>query len=375
MRQLTHGDGFCYPLYYFIPTATENGATILFHRWADGEIQIYRVDVESGQARRLTNAQNSGAPWRRWMCVDATGVRDQLSAFNVVTRELIYFAGAEIRGVQIDSLVDRLIYTLPADREGSGQCGVSPDGKYLVFAHMAREYFDNAPRGIPNRADARGGIIQLVELATGASRQLLCIHAWITHVHFQDELRIVFCHPPTENGILVADINGNWYTHIRTMDGPLNDGPLKHETTSHYQSTSQGIAYEMRTRVGLCDAYTFACQEYSVADYPVTHIGRDPHARLWFFDSKRPDPQTGEHTGPRCILFLPELKFDAPNKPILLMSGTSTFSEGQHSHVHPTLMPDRKNILCVIGDERSQSNHLCLVDVSDLADTWRETRN
>jgi hypothetical protein len=276
--------------------------------------------------------------------------------------------------VQIDSLADRLIYTLPPDREASGQCGVSPDGKLLVFAHMAKAYFDEAPGGIPNRADARGGVMQLVDLETGESRQLLCIHAWITHVHFQDERRIVFCHPSNENGILVADINGNWYTHIRSMDGPNPDGPLAFETTSHYQSTSQGIAYEMRTKVGLCDPYTFECQEYSVADYPVTHIGRDPEARLWFFDSKRKNPQTGEDTGPRCICFLPELKFDAPNKPILLMSGTTTFGEGQHSHVHPTLMPDRKNILCVVGDARSETNHLCLLDVSDLEDTRREVR-
>jgi hypothetical protein len=129
----------------------------------------------------------------------------------------------------------------------------------------------------------------------------------------------------------------------------------------------------MRDKMGLYDVDTFQQQEYFIADYPVTHIGRDPEARMWFFDSKRVDPQTGDHTGPRCICFMPELKFGTPNKPMLLMSGTRTFGVGQHADVHPQLMPDRKNILCVIGDERTHSNHLCLLDISDLEDTRRET--
>jgi hypothetical protein len=65
LMQLTHGDGFCYPLYYFIATTTAEGDTIIFHRWAEGEIQIYRLDVATGEARRLTNASTPGAPWRR----------------------------------------------------------------------------------------------------------------------------------------------------------------------------------------------------------------------------------------------------------------------------------------------------------------------
>src|SRR4051812_17927008 len=56
MTQLTSGDAHCYPLYYFIPTTTEDGATIIFHRWAGNSIQMYRLDVATGEARRLTNA-------------------------------------------------------------------------------------------------------------------------------------------------------------------------------------------------------------------------------------------------------------------------------------------------------------------------------
>lgn len=374
LRQLTSGDAHCYPLYYFIPTFTDDGGTIVFHRWAGDSIQMYGLDVASGQARRLTAAKTPRAAHPNGNSQQpASGVYDQMSALNTVTHELLYFDGNELRGVHLDTLSDRLIYTLPADRLPSGQSGVSPDGKSFVFAHMDRSYIENAPATGPNRADARGGVIQMVNLASGEIRQILCVNTWITHVHFQDASRIVFCHPATENGIMVADINGNWYTHIRTQDGPNLKGPLPRETTSHYQTTRQGIAYEMRTKLGLCDPYTYDCQEYHIAEYPVTHIGRDPEARMWFFDTKQPDPVTGIHTGPRCICYMPELKFHQPNIPLILMSGTITWGTGQHSHLHPVLMPDRKEILFVIGDERTRTNHLCLMDVADLPDTARET--
>ena len=130
----------------------------------------------------------------------------------------------------------------------------------------------------------------------------------------------------------------------------------------------------MRTKLGLCDPYTFECQEYLVADYPVTHVGRDPEARLWFFDTKQPHPETGAHTGPRCICYMPELRFNQPNRPEVLLSEAITWGEGQHSHLHPVLMPDRKNILFVMGDAQTRTNHMALLDVSDLADTRREKR-
>ncbi|HRJ71209.1 MAG TPA: oligogalacturonate lyase family protein [Terrimicrobiaceae bacterium] len=373
LTQLTSGDAHCYPLYYFIPSFTDDGGTLLFHRWSGDSIQMYRLDVATGEALRLTAAKTPRADWFKFCQQPAEGVVDQISAFNPVTRELLYFDGCELRGVHIDTLQDRLIYTLAADRYPSGQSGVSPDGKSFVFAHMERAYFENAPWEGPSRTAAVGGVLQLVDLATGQARQLLCLNAWLTHVHFQDSTRIVFCHPAAENGIMVADIHGNWYTHVRTQDGPNLPGPLPRETTSHYQTTRAGIAYEMRTKLGLCDPYTYACEEYLIADYPVTHIGRDPEGRLWFFDTKQPDPVTGVHTGPRCICYMPELKLDQANRPVVIMSGSCTWGEGQHAHLHPVLMPSRREMLFVIGDERTRTNHLCLMDVSDLPETVRES--
>lgn len=373
--QLTSGEAHCYPLYYFIPTATEDGRIIVFYRWAGESNQMYALDVASGQARRLTNATSPNASWRPWAQLPSSGVSDQLSAFNTVTKEVIYFDGNTLHGVHIDSLEDRVIHVIAPDRKPCALTGVSPDGKLFAFAHLNRDYFENVPAKGPNKWEARGCVIELVELEACRSRRFMSLNTWITHLHFQDNNRLLFCHPPTENGIMVADVSGNWYTHIRTQDGPNLVGPVPIEQTSHYQASSQGIVYEMRTKLGLCDPYTFECQEYLVENYPVTHVGRDPEARLWFFDTKQPHPETGAHTGPRCICYMPELKFNQPNRAQVLLSEAITWGEGQHSHLHPVLMPDRKNILFITGDARTRTNHMALLDVSDLADTRREQAN
>jgi hypothetical protein len=176
------------------------------------------------------------------------------------------------------------------------------------------------------------------------------------------------CHPPTEDGLLITDINGGWYAHVRTQDHERPGGQ-----TSHYQASDVGIVYEMNDRLGVCDPATYRRREYFISTYPVIHVGRDQEARAWFFDSKRIDPETGTYKNqPRCICYLPELKAEHLNEPQLIMSGTRPYGEGQHAHLHPVIMPDRKNILFVIGDDRWQTNHLCLLDISDLPETVRE---
>ena len=62
ITQLTSGHYFDYPLYYFIPTATRDGRSIVFYRHRGDDIQLYRLDVESGHTVRLTNASTRYAP-------------------------------------------------------------------------------------------------------------------------------------------------------------------------------------------------------------------------------------------------------------------------------------------------------------------------
>jgi hypothetical protein len=59
----------------------------------------------------------------------------------------------------------------------------------------------------------------------------------------------------------------------------------------------------------------------------------------------------------------------SPELPTRLVGNWPTYGGGQKAHFHPRLTPDRRWILLTAGDPRTQTNHLFLLDVSDLADT------
>jgi hypothetical protein len=95
------------------------------------------------------------------------------------------------------------------------------------------------------------------------------------------------------------------------------------------------------------------------------HIGRDPEARLWFYETGVP--------GGHGVVYFPELQAGRIN-PGLPLIGPSfdTFGVNQRSHFHPSVTPDRQHILFTGGDSRNKTNHLFFLDVSDLKDTARE---
>lgn len=359
ITQLTSGDGHDYPLYYFIPTTTDDGESVVFHRHQAGQVQLYRLDISTGQTVQLTNASTPNALWRPWLWPEsATGVRDQLSAFNTVTNEAIYYDGNELRAVHIHSLEDRLLHTVPEDRTPCSLTGVSPDGRRFVFAHIDRAYWekDSLTRE-PVKHDAADCRLELLDLQTGDVHTLVRLNTWITHANFYDNTRVLLCHLATERAILLTDLNGGWYTHLRTQDD--------RGSTCHYQSTEQGITYEVESDlVGVCDPDEMTFTEYDVDGPAISHIGYDPTCRLWVYETR--DEGDG-----RAICFLPRLETGKPNQAELLLGPTRTWGINQTSHLHPRIMPDRKHLMFTGGDPSTETNHLCLLDVGDLTDTQR----
>ena len=45
--QLTNGKGFTYPLYFFGPTVTRDGGTLIFYRYEDGQVQNWKAELTS----------------------------------------------------------------------------------------------------------------------------------------------------------------------------------------------------------------------------------------------------------------------------------------------------------------------------------------
>ncbi len=365
--QLTSGDFFDMPMYYFIPTFARDQKTIVFQRYFHhtGEVQLYKIHTETGVTVRLTDAKTPNSLWRPHLQPVGFGVRDLLNAVNAVTNEAIYFNRNEIHAVNIETLSDRIVGHVPDDRVPSGLTGVSPNGRYFCYPHFDRAWWESnlPPKPQPNRWDVRDAKLDLLDLTTGETRNLMMVNFWITHSHFYDDNRILFCHTATDYAILMTDLRNPYqYENLRAHNSTGHP--------NHYNTTSKGVMYEVLGDGkndpmvgGIYNPDTRARREYSL-DIALKrmHVGRDPDARLWFFETTVNDKPT--------IVFFPHLTAGKLNKGQPLISGDyETYSNNQRSHYHPSVTPDRKHLLFTGGDSRNQTNHLFLLDIADLPDT------
>ena len=364
--QLTSGDEFDMPMYYFIPTYDRSGKSIVFQRYdaKTGEVQLYKIHVETGLTTQLTAAKTRNSLWRPHLQPPGFGVRDLLCAVNTAKNEAIYFDDREIHAVDLDTLADRVVGRVPEDRTPSGLTGVSPNGKLFCYPHFDRAWWESnlPPKKQPERWEPKDSALDVLDIETGKVTTLMYVNFWITHSNFYDDDRILFCHTATDYAVLMTDLRyPGQYENIRTHSA---DG-----WPNHYNVTTKGITYEMLSKKpgapvvgGIYDPDTRKRAEYKLAiGTGRLHIGRDPEARLWFFETNV--------DGKPTIVNFPHLNSKALNVGTPLMSADyATFSNNQRSHYHPSLTPDRKHILFTGGDSRNRTNHLFLLDIADLAD-------
>jgi len=352
--QLTEGAGFTYPLYFFIPSITRDGRYLIYHRAAHREVQLYRLDLQTGQSRQLTHATCPDTQWRPW-CVDSgRGVLDHRSVLNVARGMVIYFDGNDVHAVDVNTLADDLLFVIPEDREPYGQNCTTPDGKWLVYIHT--------PRGSIWGEPCQGAAVAAYNFDTKQHRTLCRIDSAIFHVTAYDNQHFIVTHPAEHTGMLMTDL-----TSGRIV--PLRDGdPGARGHLIHCQVTRRGIAYEVPDirASGLYDPFTRRRFEFSFPNqFQYIHTGRDPEGRLWFYENSSGWDKFDVHD----IWALVRLDRQNGDRWLRLTGNWPTFGGGQKAHFHPQLTPDRKWILLTGGDPSTRTNHIFLLDVSDLKDS------
>lgn len=361
--QLTWGEDFCCPLYYFGHVATADGGTVLFYRYRDGEVQNWKLDIALGLATRLTSATTPNCLRRFWDEPEpATGVRELMSSFSPGSEELAYFDGNTLRAVHVRTLADRVVCEIPEDRVPCAIPGISPGGRWLALAHADRAWWDEATKaGAPPRHEAKRVQLDVVNMATGERRNLVTMNSWLTHANFYDEERILFTYLATEESLLMTDLRGGWFAAMRTQ---TPEGIV----INHALPTQRGIFYETVSPLphgimGHCDPGTYQSRDF-LTSHPVHHVGHDWEGRLWFGDIYDVDPPHD-----RSIAWLPRVEAGKVNPFTKLTQGFHTYGaqRTQRSHIHATLLPDRRHLLFTGPDHESRTNHLFLLDVSDLA--------
>ena len=91
--RITDGDAICYPLYYFVPSITDDLKYLVYHRCANNQVQIHAVELDTGIDRQITDASNppEEAQWKPWCTPCGSGVLDHRSVINPVRNFLVYF--------------------------------------------------------------------------------------------------------------------------------------------------------------------------------------------------------------------------------------------------------------------------------------------
>ncbi len=362
--QLTSGDVFCYPLYYFIPTITEDAKYLIYHRAGGGEVQLYRLNLATGESRQLTHGDTPQTRWKNWCVESGRGVLDHRSVLNVARGQVVYFTGPlgnDVRLVDVNTLEDKLLFRLPDDREAVGQNCTSTDGRWLVYI--------DSPRGSMYRQPVRGARVVGYHFDT-AERRVLCeIDCHIHHVLAYGDQHFVFCHPPNGMGMMITDLTSGSWGYLRAGD-PGVPVPAGDDQTGghvcHFVATKRGICYEVlgrqqkreQQRSGLYDPFGRRRFEFNLPpSVGYTHTGWDPEGRLWFYECAGKIHQ---------MIALVGLNEDEGHRWQQLCGDWPTYGGGQKSHFHPQLTPDRKWILFTGGDPRTKTNHLFLLDASDL---------
>ncbi|MCC6419612.1 MAG: hypothetical protein IT429_15365 [Gemmataceae bacterium] len=352
--QLTGGEGFTYPLYFYTPSITREGRYLVYHRAAGGEVQLHRLDLATGESTQLTAARHPDTHWRPW-CVDSgRGVRDHRSVLNVVRGLVIYFDGNAVRSVNVATLEDRLLFAIPEDREPYGQNDTTPDGQWLVYIHT--------PRGSIWGQPCRGAAVAAYHFDTGEHRILCRIDSAIFHVTAYDNEHFVVTHPADHPGMLLTDLTSGRIVPLREGDPGVRGHPV------HCQVTRRGIVYEVpEVQVtGLYDPFTRCRFEIPFPEhFQYIHTGRDPEGRLWLYENSSAWDRFEVHD----LWALVRADREKGNEWLRLTGSWPTYGGGQKAHFHPQLTPDRQWILFTGGDPDTRTNHLFLLDASDLKDS------
>jgi rhamnogalacturonyl hydrolase YesR len=354
--QLTSGAATCYPLYYFAPTLSQDGRYLVYHRYERGEVQLWRLDLQTAESVQLTRATKTDemgrADWRPWQEEpNLRGVADYRSAINQARGTVVYFDGQQARQVDLLTLKDESLFEVPADRQVQSQNCCSPDGKWFVYIVTPR----GSRYGQRVQAD-----VTAYDFDRREQRVLFTVDHACHHVTMYDNEHFFAHHPPGHMGMCFGDLTSGTWRDLRSGDPGVQGEPC------HSIATAHGIAYEVLqitpVRGGLYDPFTRRRLEWQLPrEFGYTHTGWDPSGRLWFWET------TGKLG--HSLWYMERLDRERGGQFRPLTGDWPTYSPGQRGHFHAQVTPDHRWILFTAGDPATKTDQVFLLDISDVKDT------
>lgn len=357
-----------YALYYFVPSHTADGRYLVFHSERLGWVELYRLDLQTGEIVALTDGRTRDSGWAIWCLYRLRGIYNHLSALNRVTGEVWWFDGERILGTDVASLRKRLVHEMPG-RHPIGQSAFSPDGGLFAFIHAERGAYEDALRereclqnmgqfdwGRDHQAwrDRVPCEVSLLDTSSLSCRTVASLPFHVHHVLFASNDLLLLNHVRGDSGMLAVGLDGSPPRPLRPRDA---NGAVCHQLV-----TSAGIRYEAvrhdgRRRwnvLGRCRADGTERLELPIPDDAYVHTGFDPEGELLFYESD------GAEHAIRCLC-----PATPPGGMPLTVRSLPPSPFGQRHQAHPFLSPDRGRIFFTeLVDGYSQVSS---VDARDLA--------
>lgn len=373
LRQITAGPGMHYPLYYFIPSMTADGRFLVVHEQTGQDVQLVRVDFQTGRRDGMTRGRTAEAGWHIWCDGSTTGIYNHCSALNLSTGEVWWFEDAagepgllELHACEVDTLSTRRVAALPG-RTPIGQNAFSPDGARFAFIHADHETYR---AGLAKRNNVNWDqchepwrrqtpcTIGLVETATGMVGDLISLPFHVHHVIFLDADHLLVNHAPTGNGMWVMNIHAG-ASSIRELRPPDERGRVCHQVV-----TARGIDYEVFAQFDGRHANFVGRHAWPGAHWlevPLgatgyAHTGFDPEGRLCFYEV------SGENHALVALLH----PADQHRRELRLLRVLPPCpGPGQRFHAHPFLSPDRRWM--IFTEVVQGASQIFALDVADLS--------
>jgi hypothetical protein len=378
LTRLTDGASNAYPLYYFTPSVTPDGRHIVVHSERSGEVQLYRIDLRTGEVGQLTDGHTKEAGWAVWCEAHLDGIYNHLSALHPASGDVWYFEADEIRATNVADFRNRRVAKLPPGRMPIGQSAFSPDGRWFAYIHADEVAYRAllAERETRTKAgrfhwdpdhhrwfrNAISSILAVIETTTGVEREVISTDYHFHHVLFVDNRTMLINHPKGVAGMWLVDLDGSNVRHVRPETAVGAHGAM----VVHQVVTARGVAYEAvnyrapsgrETWLGMYDPASDGFTEALLPAEGYVHVGFDPAGRFDFVENSG-----REHT---ILAVHPGETPGAPLHTTLLRKLSSPDHDDQRFHAHPFLAADRRRLYFTDFSPKGFAQ-VCALDVADL---------
>jgi oligogalacturonide lyase len=362
VRQLTNSSAEDYHLYFYNPSVTADSNYLIFISERSGVSNLFRMDLQSGEIVQLTDTRPVRAEY--WPFTEAVkGVGSCLPAIGNHSQEVFYFEGTNLFAVEIESLKQRQLLSLPSDRRPSM---LQSNGETLVFAtwdealfmeHSQRAY---AGEKFPDEHffQETTSTIMRVDAVTGRAEEILCKEKfWINHVHLNPQNRdlILFCHEYSgrPDRMWLLDIPTG---HYEPIPGQGADEWYEHE---FWSSDGQRVCFHggllNDSTQGFCgwcspDGANYVKAYHSTSGRAYAHYNLHPDGKTMVTDGE---------ARPGCISRV-SLQGGRQVFEVLCRHDSYTFGDDQRCHPHPSFTPDGRQV--IFTSNRTGSSNVYLTD-------------